>query len=120
MILGAGVGWMQEEFEALGLRTYAEQGAVTNEYIRLFKELWTKDEPAFQGQYYQVSGIGFQPKPMQQPHSPIWIRGHTGLALRRAAELGDGWLPIGQSSPAKSPVYAPSRARLAVPRRRWR
>jgi probable F420-dependent oxidoreductase len=100
MILGAGVGWMQEEFEALGLRTYTERGAVTNEYLRLFKELWTKDEPVFQGQYYQVSGIGFQPKPVQQPHPPIWIGGHTGPALRRAAELGDGWLPIGQSPPA--------------------
>lgn len=104
VILGVGAGWMREEFEALGLSTYAERGAVTNEYIRLFKELWTKDEPIFQGRYYQVSGIGFQPKPVQRPHPPIWIGGHTGPALRRAATLGDGWIPIGQRPPA---VLAP-------------
>jgi probable F420-dependent oxidoreductase len=105
VILGIGAGWMREEFEALGLGTYAERGAVTNEYIRLFKELWTKDEPLFQGRYYQVAGVGFHPKPVQRPHPPIWIGGHTGPALRRAATLGDGWIPIGQRPPA---VLAPA------------
>jgi probable F420-dependent oxidoreductase len=95
LILGAGVGWMAEEFHALGLPTYAERGAVTNEYLRLFQELWTKDTPEFQGKYVQVSGVGFRPKPVQQPHPPIWIGGHSAAALRRAAILGDGWMPIG-------------------------
>ncbi len=98
--LGVGVGWMEEEFQALGLDTFAQRGAVTNEYLRLFKELWTKEEPEFQGEYYQLSGAGFLPKPVQQPHPPIWIGGHTGPALRRAAELGDGWMPIGLRPPA--------------------
>jgi probable F420-dependent oxidoreductase len=95
LILGVGVGWMAEEFQALGLSTYAERGAVTNEYLRLFKELWTKDHPEFQGQYCQVSGVGFYPKPVQKPHPPIWIGGHSAPAQRRAATLGDGWMPIG-------------------------
>jgi probable F420-dependent oxidoreductase len=95
LILGAGTGWMAEEFEALGLDTYAKRGAVTNEYLRLFKELWTKDAPEFRGDFVQVSGIGFQPKPVQRPHPPIWIGGHSGPALRRVALLGDGWMPIG-------------------------
>ncbi len=98
--LGVGVGWMEEEFQALGLDTFAQRGAVTNEYLRLFKELWTKEEPEFQGEYYQLSGAGFLPKPLQQPHPPIWIGGHTGPAIRRAAELGDGWMPIGLRPPA--------------------
>ena len=100
VILGVGVGWMEEEFQALGLDTFAQRGAVTNEYLRLFKELWTKEEPEFQGEYYQLSGVGFLPKPVQQPHPPIWIGGHTGPAIRRAAELGDGWMPIGLRPPA--------------------
>jgi len=100
VILGAGVGWMEEEFQALGLDTYSQRGAVTDEYIRLFKELWTKDEPDFQGEHYQFSGAGFMPKPVQKPHPPIWIGGHTGPAIRRAAKYGDGWMPIGLRPPA--------------------
>jgi len=100
VILGAGVGWMEEEFQALGLDTFPHRGAVTDEYIRLFKEVWTKDDPQFQGQYCQTSGVGFEPKPVQKPHPPIWIGGHTGPALRRAAALGDGWMPIGLRPPA--------------------
>jgi probable F420-dependent oxidoreductase len=100
LILGAGVGWMEEEFQALGLDTFQHRGAVTDEYIRMYKELWTQEKPEFQGQYCQVSGVGFQPKPVQKPHPPIWIGGHTGPALRRAAELGDGWMPIGLRPPA--------------------
>ena len=100
VILGAGVGWMEEEFQALGLGTYAQRGAVTDEYIQLFKELWTKDNPEFHGEHYQLSESGFQPKPVQKPHPPIWIGGHTNPAIRRAAKYGDGWMPIGLRPPA--------------------
>lgn len=55
VILGAGVGWMEEEFQALGLDTYRQRGAVTDEFLRLFKELWTKDEPEFQGAFLWVA-----------------------------------------------------------------
>ena len=99
-ILGAGVGWMEEEFKALGLDTFAQRGAVTDEYIQLFKELWTKDNPEFQGEHYQLSDSGFQPKPVQKPHPPIWIGGHANPAIRRAAKYGDGWMPIGLRPPA--------------------
>lgn len=100
LILGAGVGWMEEEFLALGLDTYAQRGAVTNEYIQIFKELWTSDNPEFHGDHYDISEAGFLPKPVQQPHPPIWIGGHTNPAIRRAATLGDGWMPIGLRPPA--------------------
>ena len=100
LTLGVGVGWMEEEFQALDLDTYGQRGAVSNEYIRLFKELWTKEEPEFHGEFYNLSGAGFLPKPVQQPHPPIWVGGHTGPAIRRAAELADGWMPIGLRPPA--------------------
>ena len=100
LILGCGVGWMEEEFQAMGLDTYAQRGEVTNEYIRLFKELWTADNPEFHGEHYDISGVGFLPKPAQRPHPPIWVGGHTNPAIRRAATLGDGWMPIGLRPPA--------------------
>ena len=100
LILGAGVGWMEEEFQAMGLDTYAQRGEVTDEYIQIFKELWTSDDPEFHGKHYDISGAGFLPKPVQQPHPPIWIGGHTNPAIRRAATLGDGWMPIGLRPPA--------------------
>ena len=100
LILGAGVGWMEEEFQAMGLDTYAQRGEVTDEYIQIFKELWTSDNPVFHGKHYDIEGLGFLPKPIQQPHPPIWIGGHTNPAIRRAAKLGDGWMPIGLRPPA--------------------
>ena len=99
LTLGVGVGWMEEEFEALGVPPFAERGAVTDEYLRLFKTLWTEEHPTFNGKYCQVSEIGFLPKPVQKPHPPIWVGGHTGPALRRTAELGDAWLPLGTFPP---------------------
>jgi len=95
MILGLGVGWMKEEFQLLGAPRFEDRGRVTDEYIRAFKELWTKENPTFEGAYCNFSELTFLPKPVQKPHIPIWIGGHGNRALRRAAELGDGWHPIG-------------------------
>ncbi len=95
VILGLGVGWMKEEFQLVGAPRFEDRGRVTDEYIRAFKELWTKENPAFHGTYCNFSDLAFLPKPVQKPHIPIWIGGHSDQALRRAAELGDGWHPIG-------------------------
>ncbi len=95
LILGCGVGWMREEFELLGSPPYEERGAVGDEYLRAFKELWTSDAPTFEGRYVSFSDLGFTPKPVQKPHPPIWVGGESPPALRRAARLGDGWYPIG-------------------------
>lgn len=97
VILGAGVGWMQEEFDAIGTAPYAERGAVGDEYLRAFKELWTSDNPTFVGKYVNFSNVTFAPKPVQKPHPPIWIGGESPPALRRAATLGDAWYPIGSN-----------------------
>ena len=99
LTVGVGAGWMEEEFEALGVEPFAERGAVTDEYLRAFKALWTEENPTFNGKYCQFSEIGFWPKPVQKPHPPIWVGGHTGPALRRAATLGDAWLPLGTFPP---------------------
>ena len=90
LIVGVGVGWMEEEFSALGA-DFAHRGQITDEHIQLLKCLWTRDEPEFSGQHYQLSGVTMYPKPAQSPHPPIWSGGITGPALRRAARLSDGW-----------------------------
>ena len=95
--VGCGVGWMREEFEAIGAPPHSERGAVGDEYIRAFKELWTSDHPSFDGKYCRFSGISFLPKPVQKPHPPIWVGGESPAALRRAARLGDVWYPIGNN-----------------------
>ena len=89
-ILGVGVGWMKEEFEALDA-DYEHRGRITDEHIGIFKALCTQQEPTFEGEHYRVKGIGFSPKPPQKPHPPIWVGGNTAPAMRRAASLGDGW-----------------------------
>ncbi|RMF86890.1 MAG: TIGR03619 family F420-dependent LLM class oxidoreductase [Nitrospinota bacterium] len=100
LILGAGVGWWEEEFQALGLDTYAERGACTDEYLQIFRILWTQDDPHFEGKFFRFSQIRFAPKPVQKPHIPIWIGGHSRAAIRRTARLGDAWHPIGLRPPA--------------------
>jgi probable F420-dependent oxidoreductase len=95
VIVGLGVGWMKEEFENLKTPPFNERGRVTDEYIKAFRELWTKENPSFKGRYCNFSDIIFLPKPVQKPAIPIWIGGHSKQALRRAGELGDGWHPIG-------------------------
>ena len=95
LTVGVGVGWMEEEFEALDAPPFAKRGAVTDEYLRAFKELWTSDDPHFEGEFCSFSGLSFLPKPTQKPHPPIWVGGQRRRAIRRAAQLGDAWHPVG-------------------------
>jgi len=95
VIVGVGTGWMREEFEAIGAPDFTKRGEVTDDYLRIFKKVWTDDDAAHDSPYSKFSEITFKPKPMQQPHPPIWIGGESGRAHRRVVELGDGWYPIG-------------------------
>ena len=102
LTVGVGVGWMREEFEALAAPDFAARGAVSNEYIEIFKKLWTQERPSHDGAHYAFQPLKFAPKPVQNPHPPIWIGGHSAPALRRVAKYGDGWHPVG--STAASPL----------------
>lgn len=93
VIVGAGVGWMKEEFEAVGAPAFAERGRVSDEYLAAMKELWTNEDPVFEGAHVRFRDIVFEPKPVQKPHPPIWIGGESAVALRRTARFGDGWYP---------------------------
>jgi probable F420-dependent oxidoreductase len=93
--VGVGVGWLREEFEALQAPDFDRRGAASNEYIEIFKTLWTQDPATFAGEFYQFKAIRCLPHPVQKPHPPIWIGGHSRAALRRVARYGDGWHPVG-------------------------
>lgn len=93
--VGVGVGWLREEFEALQAADFDRRGAVSNEYLEIFKTVWTQDPAAFQGAFYRFDKLRCLPHPVQKPHPPIWIGGHSRPALRRVARYGDGWHPVG-------------------------
>jgi probable F420-dependent oxidoreductase len=101
VIFGAAVGWMEGEFQALKA-PFANRVRVSNEYLRLLKELWANPAPAFQGQYFQFPDVTFSPMPVQKPHPPIWIGGRSRGAIRRAVRYGDFWHPT-RISPQELP-----------------
>ena len=68
---------------------------VTNEYLELMNELYTSESPAFNGNYFNISDISFNPKPLQKPHPPIWVGGSSKNALKRAVKYGNGWHAVG-------------------------
>jgi probable F420-dependent oxidoreductase len=89
--VSVGVGHAVREFEVLGT-PFGERGAITDETIEAMVELWSADEPSFHGRYFQIDGLAFEPKPVQQPRPPIYVGGNSKPALRRAARY-DGWEP---------------------------
>ena len=92
LILGVGVGWMIEEFEALGA-SFKERGDLSDEQLKLIKVLWEEEKVRFEGRHYSFGEIAFYPKPLQKPRIPIWVGGEGIRAQRRAAAYGDAWFP---------------------------
>jgi probable F420-dependent oxidoreductase len=99
-IFGVGVGWDEAEFTDLRL-PFRDRGRLSDDYIRAIKTAWAADVPEYRGDYASFSGATFSPRPAQRPHPPIWVGGAPGAvsspAVRRCAELGDAWHPLGLS-----------------------
>ncbi len=87
------VGWLEEEFGWLGV-PFHERGAISEEYIQAIIELWTKEEPEFEGRYVSFRDLAFEPKPVQQPHPPVWFGGDADRVLARTARYASGWWPF--------------------------
>jgi probable F420-dependent oxidoreductase len=92
LTIGIGVGWNEAESEALG-EPFHERGARTNEYLRLWQACWSPDLVSFSGKFFSFKDMYVSPKPVQQPHPPIWIGGFSDAALRRAARYAAVWQP---------------------------
>lgn len=90
--LGIGVGWNHVEYEALGM-DWSTRGARQAEQIEVMRRLWTEELVTFDGRFHSMRSVNIVPPPVQRP-IPIWLGGASEAAIKRAARLGDGWMPI--------------------------
>jgi probable F420-dependent oxidoreductase len=90
LVVGVGVGYLEPEFRALGA-PFRERGRVTDEYLGAMRAIWGDGPPAYHGRVVRFAGVDAHPKPVQRPHPPIVVGGHTPAAFRRAVEQGQGW-----------------------------
>lgn len=97
VILGIGVGWLREEFEALGV-PFSERGRRTDEYVEVMRRLWTGESVTVAGEFVAFSGMNSNPKPIRGA-VPIVVGGHSPAAAKRAARIGDGFAPLGGNVP---------------------
>jgi probable F420-dependent oxidoreductase len=93
VIVGAAAGYLKGEFAALGA-DFEARNAVSDETLRAMKAAWAGDDVSFEGRGYRATGSSMGFRPVQRPHPPLWIGGNSRAAIRRAAELGDGWVPF--------------------------
>ena len=91
-IAGVGAGWNEAEYNALAV-PYRERGARTTEYLRLWQACWEPGPTTFHGRFFSFDNMHMNPKPVQQPHLPIWIGGSSHASLRRAARFAQVWQP---------------------------
>jgi len=93
---GIGVGWLQEEFDALNT-PFERRGKRTDEYLQVMHSLWTDEVSSFSGELYDLPACRMYPKPVQAPHPPVHVGGESDAALRRAARFGQGWYTFNRS-----------------------
>jgi probable F420-dependent oxidoreductase len=112
LIFGVGVGYLKEEFEAIGV-PFAERGARTDENLAAILALWTMEKPAFAGRFVRFSSVDAQPRPVQRPHPPIVVGGWSEAAFRRAARSANGWYGFNMDVETAAKHLAALRAILA-------
>jgi probable F420-dependent oxidoreductase len=100
LILGVGVGYMKEEFDALGV-SFEERGSLADEALETLRAIWAGGAVAKQGRHFHA--VGNEPRPVPSPPPPIWVGGGSDRALERAARWGDGWVPY-FTVPTNDPV----------------
>ena len=93
VLLGVAAGYLEDEFRALGV-DFSERNVLTDEALRAMKEAWTGRSVRTAGSHFAVAGNTMLPRPVQEPHPPIWIGGNSRRAIRRAVDLADGWVPM--------------------------
>jgi probable F420-dependent oxidoreductase len=93
LTVGIGVGYVEPELRAMGV-SLADRGARTDEYLAAMRTLWTEPAPSFQGRFVSFAGVSQLPRPVQRPHPPIVVGGHSAAAFRRAVTTGNGWYGV--------------------------
>jgi alkanesulfonate monooxygenase SsuD/methylene tetrahydromethanopterin reductase-like flavin-dependent oxidoreductase (luciferase family) len=87
------VGYLKREFAALGV-SYDERAELFEESLQVIRAIWTGDDISFEGKHFSARGITAHPRPVSDPHPPIWIGGNTSASRQRVALYGDGWCPF--------------------------
>jgi len=103
--LGVGVGWLAEEFAAVNV-PFARRGARCRSYLGVMRSLWCDDVSSFKDEFYELPPCRHYPKPVQRPHPPVHFGGEGEAALRRVADLGQGWYPFNLSPEELAPRIA--------------
>jgi len=93
LVLGVAAGYLRPEFAALGA-DFARRGRRLDELLRLWPRIWSEEDVAVEAESYRAKGVTALPRPVQQPHPPIWVGGNSIAAMRRAVELAQGWCPF--------------------------
>jgi probable F420-dependent oxidoreductase len=89
-LLGVGIGWLEEEFEAIGI-PWEKRAQRTREYIEAMRKLWGEEPSSYSGEFVRFEGVRSNPKPLSGAKLPVFFGGESGPALRRVAEYGNGW-----------------------------
>ena len=100
---GIGVGWCKEEVLASGY-SWEDRGARSDEFLEMVTRLWTQPVASYQGKHFRLDDCRLDPKPVQKPHPPILVGGHSTAALRRAARYGSGWYGFAIGPEQTAPV----------------
>jgi probable F420-dependent oxidoreductase len=90
LMVGIGVGWVEEEYEALGV-PFHDRGARADEYLAAMRAIWSEEKPAYHGKYVSFQGVQAYPHPVQQPTPPIITGGRAPTVIRRTIEQANGW-----------------------------
>jgi len=106
VIVGVGAGYLEPEFAALGV-DYAERNELTDEALVAMRAAWTGESVTANGRHWQAGGNTMLPRPAQQPAPPIWVGGNSRRAIRRAVELGDGWMPMPSPAGSERRLHTP-------------
>jgi alkanesulfonate monooxygenase SsuD/methylene tetrahydromethanopterin reductase-like flavin-dependent oxidoreductase (luciferase family) len=118
LILGVGLGYRQEEYEAFGVER-STRARRFEESLGLLKRLWTEDHVTFEGRFWRVEDASIRPRPLQRPRPPIWIGAAADPAVRRAAVLGDAWISTSVTTHSaikeQLEVYRRARAEAGLP-----
>jgi probable F420-dependent oxidoreductase len=107
--VGVGLGWSEDEYDAVNV-PFKQRGKRGDEFLRCLKDIWTKDEVEFHGEFYTVPRSRILPKPLQKPHPPITVGGYSPVVVKRAVTLGDGFnggnVPLDRVAPVVRELHA--------------
>jgi probable F420-dependent oxidoreductase len=111
VILGVGVGWEKGEFAAMGAE-FDHRGAITDECIQIYKLAWTEPWIEFHGRFFHIENVSMDPKPVQDPHPPIWYGGVSRIGARRAARSCDAFYPMFLDAVSTPETFEPLREEI--------